>query len=55
MIDWFLRNKLGINSRSVPPYSEDNRKIDLLHLNMVVKRDGGYKNVTSNNSWSVVA
>ncbi|MFS8015361.1 putative transcription factor & chromatin remodeling ARID family [Helianthus anomalus] len=47
MTEWLLRQKLGINTRPVPPYSEDNRKIDLLDLYMVVKRDGGYKNITS--------
>ncbi|MFS7927992.1 putative transcription factor & chromatin remodeling ARID family [Helianthus anomalus] len=55
MLEWFLRIKLGISTRPVPPYSADNRKIDLLGLYMVVKRDGGYKNVTSNNIWAVVA
>ncbi|KAJ0452580.1 putative transcription factor & chromatin remodeling ARID family [Helianthus annuus] len=32
-----------------------NKKVDLLGLNMVVKRDGGYMTVTDNNLWSVVA
>ncbi|MFS7923802.1 hypothetical protein Hanom_Chr03g00265141 [Helianthus anomalus] len=29
MIECFLRQKLGINSRPVPPYAKNNRKIDL--------------------------
>ncbi|KAJ0817113.1 putative transcription factor & chromatin remodeling ARID family [Helianthus annuus] len=55
MLEWFLRIKLRISTRPVPPYSADNRKINLLGLYMVVKRDSGYINVTSNNIWAVVA
>ncbi|KAM0043962.1 putative transcription factor & chromatin remodeling ARID family [Helianthus debilis subsp. tardiflorus] len=55
MLEWFIKIKLGISNRRIPPYSADNRKIDLLELYMVVKLDGGYKNVTSNNPWVVVA
>ncbi|KAJ0853686.1 putative transcription factor interactor and regulator CCHC(Zn) family [Helianthus annuus] len=55
MLEWFIKIKLGISTRPIPPYSADNRKIDLLDLYMVVKRDGGYKNVTANNLWAVVA
>ncbi|KAJ0780502.1 putative transcription factor & chromatin remodeling ARID family [Helianthus annuus] len=55
MVKWFHINNLGITTRSVPPYTEDNKKIDLLGLYMVVKRDGGHTIVTSNNTWVVVA
>ncbi|MFS7911505.1 putative transcription factor & chromatin remodeling ARID family [Helianthus anomalus] len=55
MVKWFLINNLGITTRLVPPYTEDNKKIDLLGLYMVVKRDGGHRIMTSNNTWVVVA
>ncbi|KAJ0435320.1 putative transcription factor & chromatin remodeling ARID family [Helianthus annuus] len=55
MLTWFINVKLGITTRPIPPYASDNRKVDLLGLYMVVKRDGGYKNVTDNNLWAVVA
>ncbi|KAJ0876626.1 putative transcription factor & chromatin remodeling ARID family [Helianthus annuus] len=55
MLEWFIKIKLGISTRPIPSYSADNRKIDLLDLYMVVKRDGGYKNVTTNNLLAVVA
>ncbi|KAJ0694559.1 putative transcription factor & chromatin remodeling ARID family [Helianthus annuus] len=55
MLGWFIKIKLGISTRPIPPYLADNRKIDLLDLYMVVKRDGGYKTVTNNNLWEVVA
>ncbi|KAM0046603.1 putative transcription factor & chromatin remodeling ARID family [Helianthus debilis subsp. tardiflorus] len=47
--------KLGITTRPIPPYASDKRKVDLLGLYMVVKRDGGYRNVTDYNLWPVVA
>ncbi|KAF5780089.1 putative transcription factor & chromatin remodeling ARID family [Helianthus annuus] len=55
MLEWFVKVKLGISTRPIPPFSADNKKIDLLDLYMVVKRGGGYKNVTDNNLWAVVA
>ncbi|KAF5789226.1 putative transcription factor & chromatin remodeling ARID family [Helianthus annuus] len=55
MVKWFLINNLGITTRSAPSYTEDNKKIDILGLHMVVKRDGGHRIVTSNNTWAVVA
>ncbi|KAJ0810228.1 putative transcription factor & chromatin remodeling ARID family [Helianthus annuus] len=55
MLEWFIKTKLGISTRPIPPYSVDNRKIDLLKLYVVVKQEGGHKNVTSNNLWAVVA
>ncbi|KAJ0567618.1 putative transcription factor & chromatin remodeling ARID family [Helianthus annuus] len=54
-LEWFIKIKLGISTRPTPPYSADKRKIDLLELYVVVKREGGHKNVTSNNLWAVVA
>ncbi|MFS8012448.1 putative transcription factor & chromatin remodeling ARID family [Helianthus anomalus] len=54
MIEWFLKQKLEINSRPVPPYTKNNRKIDLLDLYMVVKRDGGHKKFSESDTWTVV-
>ncbi|MFS8011196.1 putative transcription factor & chromatin remodeling ARID family [Helianthus anomalus] len=55
MLTWFIEVRLGITTQPIPPYASDNRKVDLLGLYTVVKRDGGYKNVTDNNLWDVVA
>ncbi|KAJ0948700.1 putative transcription factor & chromatin remodeling ARID family [Helianthus annuus] len=56
MLTWFINVKRGITTRPIPPYTaSDNRKVDLLGLYMVVKHDGGYRNVTDNNLWAVVA
>ncbi|KAJ0467471.1 putative transcription factor & chromatin remodeling ARID family [Helianthus annuus] len=55
MIRWFLNEYLGINSRPVPPYSLDQRKIDLLSLYMLVTKDGGYREVTTENIWPIIA
>ncbi|KAF5818920.1 putative transcription factor & chromatin remodeling ARID family [Helianthus annuus] len=55
MLTWFIEARLGITTRPIPPYASDNMKVDLLRLYMVVKRDRGYRNVTDNNLWAVVA
>ncbi|KAJ0763856.1 putative transcription factor & chromatin remodeling ARID family [Helianthus annuus] len=55
MVDWFLRKKLEITTRPIPAYASDNRKVNLLELYMVVKREGGHICVTTNNLWGVVA
>ncbi|MFS7934540.1 putative transcription factor & chromatin remodeling ARID family [Helianthus anomalus] len=55
MIEWFIKTKLGIFTRSIPPYTTDNQKLSLLQLYLMVKSNGGYKNVTDNNLWAVVA
>ncbi|KAF5805938.1 putative transcription factor & chromatin remodeling ARID family [Helianthus annuus] len=55
MVDWFLRKKLEITTRPIPAYASDNRKVNLLELYMVVKREGGHMRVTENNLWAVVA
>ncbi|MFS8023177.1 putative transcription factor & chromatin remodeling ARID family [Helianthus anomalus] len=54
MVELFLRNNLGITTRPVTPYTKNNRKIDLLDLYMVVKRDGGHKKVSESDTWTVV-
>ncbi|MFS7951822.1 putative transcription factor & chromatin remodeling ARID family [Helianthus anomalus] len=54
MIDWFLRVKMGINSRPIPVYMGNDKKVNLLELYMVVKRKGGHRIVTSNNLWAMV-
>ncbi|KAJ0913745.1 putative transcription factor & chromatin remodeling ARID family [Helianthus annuus] len=55
MIDWFLRIRLGITTRPIPSYMSNNRKVNLLELYMIVKREGGHRNVTSNNMWAMVS
>ncbi|KAM0044530.1 putative transcription factor & chromatin remodeling ARID family [Helianthus debilis subsp. tardiflorus] len=55
MLTWFITLKLGISTRPIPPYATNNKRLDLLGLYMVVERDGGYRNVTDNNMWPVIA
>ncbi|KAF5795139.1 putative transcription factor & chromatin remodeling ARID family [Helianthus annuus] len=55
MVDWFLTKKLEIVTRPIPAYDSDNRKVSLLELYMVVKREGGQRRVTENNLWVMVA
>ncbi|MFS8035135.1 putative transcription factor & chromatin remodeling ARID family [Helianthus anomalus] len=54
MIDWFLRIRMGIATRPIPVYMNNNKKVNLLELYMIVKRGGGHRNVTSNNLWAVL-
>ncbi|KAJ0438152.1 putative transcription factor & chromatin remodeling ARID family [Helianthus annuus] len=55
MVDWFLKEKLEITTRPLPAYAADNRKVSLLELYMIVKREGGHRRVTENNMWVMVA
>ncbi|MFS7946679.1 putative transcription factor & chromatin remodeling ARID family [Helianthus anomalus] len=55
MVTWFLNVKMGISSRPIPPFAPDNRRVDLLGLYVVVERDGGYRSVTNENLWPVIA
>ncbi|KAJ0742217.1 putative transcription factor & chromatin remodeling ARID family [Helianthus annuus] len=55
MVDWFLNEKMGITTRSIPPLLDDGRKIDLLSLYIMVERDGGYQSVTVDNLWPAIA
>ncbi|KAM0038565.1 putative transcription factor & chromatin remodeling ARID family [Helianthus debilis subsp. tardiflorus] len=55
MVDWFLKVKLEINTRPLPAYAEDNKKICLLDLYLVVKREGGHRRVTDNHMWAVIS
>ncbi|MFS7911468.1 putative transcription factor & chromatin remodeling ARID family [Helianthus anomalus] len=55
MLEWFLKIKLGISTRPLPPYTADNKKINLLDLYVVVKREDGHKNVTTNNLRVVIS
>ncbi|KAF5772480.1 putative transcription factor & chromatin remodeling ARID family [Helianthus annuus] len=55
MIEWFLQVKMGIYTRPVPVYMSNNKKVNLLELYMVVKREGGHRIVTSNNLWAMVS
>ncbi|KAJ0612074.1 putative transcription factor interactor and regulator CCHC(Zn) family [Helianthus annuus] len=49
MVGWFLKEKMGITSRSIPPLLTDGKKINLLGLYVMVERDGGYRSVTIDN------
>ncbi|MFS7998204.1 putative transcription factor & chromatin remodeling ARID family [Helianthus anomalus] len=55
MILWFITVFLGITTRPVPPMMIDDRRIDLLSLYMIVERDGGYRSVTDDNLWPIIA
>ncbi|KAJ0773510.1 putative transcription factor & chromatin remodeling ARID family [Helianthus annuus] len=55
MIDWFLKVKLEINTRPLPAYAENNKKVSLLDLYLAVKRDGGHRRVTDNHMWAVIS
>ncbi|MFS8029086.1 putative transcription factor & chromatin remodeling ARID family [Helianthus anomalus] len=55
MVTWFLNVKMGISSRPIPPFAPDNRRVDLLGLYVVVEHVGGYRSVTNDNLWPVIA
>ncbi|KAJ0769929.1 putative transcription factor interactor and regulator CCHC(Zn) family [Helianthus annuus] len=55
MIRWFLNGYMGITSRPVPPHSTDQKKIDLLSLYILVASEGGYREVTTENTWPIIA
>ncbi|KAJ0566123.1 putative transcription factor interactor and regulator CCHC(Zn) family [Helianthus annuus] len=55
MIEWFIKEKLEINSRPLPAYVSNNRKVGLLDLYMVVKREGGHRRITENGMWAMIA
>ncbi|KAJ0443529.1 putative transcription factor & chromatin remodeling ARID family [Helianthus annuus] len=55
MVKWFLNGYMGITSRPIPPYTTDQKKIDLLSLYILVARDGGYREVTTENTWPIIA
>ncbi|KAM0031129.1 putative transcription factor & chromatin remodeling ARID family [Helianthus debilis subsp. tardiflorus] len=55
MVKWFLFEYMGIITRLVPPFTSNNRKIDLLSLYLLVAGDGGYRVVTTENLWPAIA
>ncbi|KAJ0802327.1 putative transcription factor interactor and regulator CCHC(Zn) family [Helianthus annuus] len=55
MVRWFLKVYMGTTSRPIPPLSPSQRKIDLLSLFILVMRDGGYREITTENTWPIVA
>ncbi|KAJ0683607.1 putative transcription factor interactor and regulator CCHC(Zn) family [Helianthus annuus] len=55
MIRWFMEVYMGITSRPIPPYSPNRKKIDLLSLFILVIRDGGYREITAENTWPIIA
>ncbi|MFS7988997.1 putative transcription factor & chromatin remodeling ARID family [Helianthus anomalus] len=55
IVGWFLKEKMGITSWSIPPLLDDGRKIDLLSQYIMVEKDGGYQSVTVDNLWPAIA
>ncbi|MFS7970072.1 putative transcription factor & chromatin remodeling ARID family [Helianthus anomalus] len=55
MVEWFIKEKLEIQSRPLPAYATNNRKVGLLDLYMAVKREGGHRRITENGMWSMIA
>ncbi|KAJ0614189.1 putative transcription factor & chromatin remodeling ARID family [Helianthus annuus] len=55
MVDWFLKDKLEINTRPLLAYAENNRKVSVLDLYMAIKRGGGHRRVIENNMWAVIS
>ncbi|MFS7964186.1 putative transcription factor & chromatin remodeling ARID family [Helianthus anomalus] len=55
MVGWFLKEKMGITSRSIPPLLSYGRRMDLLGLYVMVERDGGYRSITVDNLWPTIA
>ncbi|MFS7962307.1 putative transcription factor & chromatin remodeling ARID family [Helianthus anomalus] len=55
LVWWFLYDYMGITSRSIPPYTTDQKKIDLLSLYILVANDGGFREVTTENTWPIIA
>ncbi|KAJ0493235.1 putative transcription factor interactor and regulator CCHC(Zn) family [Helianthus annuus] len=55
LVRWFLYDYMGITSRPIPPYTTDQKKIDLLSLYILVANDGGYREVTTENTWPIIA
>ncbi|KAM0021716.1 putative transcription factor & chromatin remodeling ARID family [Helianthus debilis subsp. tardiflorus] len=54
MVKWFLIDYMGLSSRPIPPYAPNKRRIDLLSLYILVTRDGGYREVTTENLWPAI-
>ncbi|MFS8011277.1 putative transcription factor & chromatin remodeling ARID family [Helianthus anomalus] len=55
MVGWFLKEKMGITSRQIPPLLDDGRRIDLIGLYIMLERDGGYRSFTVDNLWPAIA
>ncbi|MFS7900994.1 putative transcription factor & chromatin remodeling ARID family [Helianthus anomalus] len=55
LVRWVQYDYMGITSRSIPPYTTDEKKIDLLSLYILVANDGGYREVTTENTWPIIA
>ncbi|KAJ0540805.1 putative transcription factor & chromatin remodeling ARID family [Helianthus annuus] len=55
MVNWFITKKLGVTTRPIPAYASNNRKVCLLDLYLVIKREGGHRQVTDNNLWPMIA
>ncbi|MFS7966936.1 putative transcription factor & chromatin remodeling ARID family [Helianthus anomalus] len=46
---------MGITTRPIPVYMSNTKKVNLLELYMIIKREGSHRNVTSNNLWAMVS
>ncbi|MFS7922825.1 putative transcription factor & chromatin remodeling ARID family [Helianthus anomalus] len=55
LVRWFLYDYMGITSRPIPPFTTNQKKIDLLSLYILVANDGGYREVTTENTWPIIA
>ncbi|KAF5781879.1 putative transcription factor & chromatin remodeling ARID family [Helianthus annuus] len=55
MVEWFITERLGITTRPVPAYASNNRRICLLDMYLIIEREGGYRYVTENNIWPMIA
>ncbi|KAM0059320.1 putative transcription factor & chromatin remodeling ARID family [Helianthus debilis subsp. tardiflorus] len=55
LVKWFLFDYMGIKTRPVPPIASYMRKVNLLSLYLLVAMDGGYRNVTTENTWPAIA
>ncbi|KAM0004425.1 putative transcription factor & chromatin remodeling ARID family [Helianthus debilis subsp. tardiflorus] len=55
MVKWFLIDYMGISSRPIHPYAPNKRRIYLLSMYILVTRDGGYREVSTENLWPAIA
>ncbi|KAJ0528166.1 putative transcription factor interactor and regulator CCHC(Zn) family [Helianthus annuus] len=55
LLDMLDDEDYEINTRPLPAYAPNNRKVCLLDLYMAVKREGGHRRITKNNMWAMIA
>ncbi|MFS7935601.1 putative transcription factor & chromatin remodeling ARID family [Helianthus anomalus] len=54
MVNWFITKKVGVTTRPIPAYASNNRKVCLLDLYLIIEREGGHRQVTTNNLWPMI-